>query len=65
MATTPILCMTVADLINALNTLVPVPGNQPNTPINGSDGQLGFKVFQENISIKIIPAAEPGEAIGT
>lgn len=60
----PILCLTVADLINALNTLVPIVGNQASTPISSSDGQTGFKVRQENISIKIVPASEPGEGIG-
>lgn len=61
---TPVLCLTVAQLIAQLNTLVPIPGDQDNTPITGSDGQTGFKVRRENISVKIVPAAEPGEGIG-
>ncbi len=55
--------MTVADLIASLNTLV-LTANQATTPIASQDGQLGFKVWDQNNTIIIKPASDPGEHIG-
>jgi len=57
------LVLTVAELQTLLTTLT-TGGDPTNTPIASQDDQIGFHVWSENNTIKIVPASAPGERIG-